>query len=147
MFACLMANLEAQYQLREFADYYIGIENLGWPVNYFNEYIPDITSETQPIELAVKIAEDYSAVLKPLNEREISERRPSTISVVNMSKIDKLAAKTSAMADAMSTNWLETSSFVWNKTDSTVLQRFDSCGDLDIDNDDLPADLYHLPYY
>jgi len=140
MFTCLMANLEAQYQLRGFVDYYIGSENQGWGENHFGSYLSKVTSTTSPEQLAIEIADSYFFAVEP------TKVEPSNISVVDMSKIDNVAAKTSVLADVIRANWLTTSFFVWGITDSSSLQRFDSSGDYVIDNYDVLADLYDFAW-
>jgi len=138
MFACLMANLEAQYQLRGLTDYYVGSENIGYlDRDPFSVYIPKINTSASPRELAIEIATSYY---------DLQKRVPSNISVVDMAKIDNVAQKTSTLADVIRANWLNRALFVWGVTDSSILQRFDSTGNFVIDNDDVLADLYDFAF-
>ncbi len=139
MFTCLMANLEAQYQLRGLTDYYIGSQNIGWAGEIFPMYLPDITSSTTSEQLALQIGQSYYRIIS-------SSHLPSNVSVVDMSKITNLAVKTSALADVIRQNWLTTSIYVWGITDSNVLQRFDDSGNYVIDNKDVLADLYDFAW-
>jgi hypothetical protein len=139
MYTCLMANLEAQYQLRGLTDYYIGSENIGWAVNLFPRYLNNITTSTTSEQLSLLIAQSYYQIIS-------SSRLPSNVSVVDMSKITNVVVKTSALVDVILQNWLTTSIFVWSITDSSVLQRFDDSYDYVIDNEDVLADLYDFAW-
>lgn len=142
-YTCLMANLEAEYQLRGLTDYYVGSENENWFVysderrieDVFNKYVPIVTGSTTPEQLAISMAESYYLTIEP-------QDLPSNISVVDMSKIDNVAAKTSTLAQTIREWFGSTKYFIWSITESDSLQRFDETGDGVIDNEDVLADLY-----
>jgi len=137
LYACLMANLETVYQIRGFADYFIGSENLGLVFNdreIFSKYIPLITNLTTPKDLSILIADSYYMTVKPANA-------PSNISVFDMSRIDNVAIKTSNLSDFIRSH-PEKMDYVWAITESGIVQRFDSTGNGEINDRDYLADLY-----
>jgi len=137
VYTCLMANLEAQYQLRGLVNYYISSENKGHSDEYglvFKHYIPKISNSTTPRELAINVGKSYFNYIS-------SNTIPSNISVVDISIIEDVAAKTSTLADEIRSKWY-LAPLIWEYSDYRNLQRFDSNGNNIIDNDDLLADLY-----
>ena len=139
MAACLLANLEIEYQLRGITDYYVGSESLSFgPVNHA-EYINQVNETTTPQDLALLMAQRY------FNQYHRNDT-PSTISAVRMNEVETVAARTSDLATSIRNNWVDTSIFVNQVTDASIIQRFEENGDNIIDNDDRMVDLYHFAY-
>jgi hypothetical protein len=135
---CLMANLEIEYELRGLADYYVGSESISWGPRSHTSYSLEIGETTTPEELARSMAQSYAQRWSEI------EGYPSTISAVRLADVEAVAAGVSALAAAVREHWLTVSISVWGLTDASMVQRIDEDFDLEIDNDDRLADLYHF---
>jgi len=134
---CLMGNLESAYQLRGLADYYVASESEAWGPHDFRSIVTGVTGSTTAEQLALSMAETYFS----------GTHLPTTISVVRLSEVENVVAKTSALAGALRRHFLDIDQMLWNLTDASVLQRFDENSPANgIDNDDMLADLYHFAW-
>lgn len=137
MSACLMGNLESAYQLRGYADYYVAYESQGWGPRDFYSMVASVSDSTTAEQLALSMAETYFS----------GTQRPTAVSVVRLSEVENVVAKTSALAGALRRHFLDIDQMLWNLTDASVLQRFDENSPANgIDNDDMLADLYHFAW-
>jgi hypothetical protein len=134
-----MGNLESAYEYRGLADYYVASEAIVWLPRYHPLYLDNITSSTDPKNLAKAMAVEYSDLYQ-----QYSQGVASTISVVDLNQVTLVAEKTNNLANAIRANWGLVASDVWEKTDYRQLQHFDIIGDSAINNYDYQVDLYHF---
>ena len=140
MEACLMATIEAAWQLRDLTDYYVASEQtawpsrLEWPVVGNGGAIPAISTTTTPEQLAVAQAQAYYLSLR--------DHLPGTISVARMAALSNLKDKTSALAGL-----LKAQMGSLHNTISEIkrdVQYFDGNGNMKIESNDELVDLYHF---
>ena len=81
--ACLMQMMEVNYQLRSSCDYLVASENEGWSGCYEYYYLSTVQSNSQPRELAEKIALAYFGWL-------IDNDRPGTVSVTKPGETNRV---------------------------------------------------------
>jgi hypothetical protein len=81
--ACLMQMMEVNYQLRSSCDYLVASENEGWSGCYEYYYLSTVQSNSQPRELAEKIALAYFGWL-------IDNDRPGTVSVTRPGETNRV---------------------------------------------------------
>lgn len=148
MHACLMATLDSAYQLAPHAKYYVASESVAWaPIRY--DYfitgmrariteVPAIRSDTSPQELALAMAKSYVYQMKFTTQG----KTPSTISVLDLSKITDVAVAASDLAGLLK-NRMSTVKSTLNGIWQDV-QRFDERGGPEITTEDRAADLYHF---
>ncbi len=121
--ACLMAMLEVACQVREYAEYMVASENLGWSVFAYSLYVPtrsarenaegadwapltyarvleEVNSTTTPRDLAVSIVESY-------HNHPALKNNPRTISALDLSKAPEVRQALDDWAEEMRLN-LET---------------------------------------
>ena len=131
--ACLMSMAELAYQLKDYADYFIASENLGWSIFAYDLYVAAVDDATTPHDLADQIADEYFYALPG---------HPRTITAMDLSAMDDVASATNALAQALIAGlptYKEEISQTWAAT-----QKLDSRYYLVIDNDDEYVDLYHF---
>ena len=147
--ACLMGLLENAYQVKDYADYLIFSQNLGWGIFSYGAYVNDlgvqsihphianlaagITATTTPQQFAKAVAATYFNGLA-------SNGYPRTISVLDMNQIDPLQQAVDGLAKVLSANMSSIAGTVQNTRNTT--QMFDSRGNFRIETDDDYADLY-----
>lgn len=141
MEACLMATIEAAWQLRDLTDYYVASEqiawgpsHLDWPVVGDGGAIPAISATTTPEQFAVARAQAYYFSFR--------DRMPGTISVARMAALPTLKDKTSALAAL-----LKTQMGILHETIKEIkrdVQYFDGNGNMKIETNDELVDLYHF---
>jgi hypothetical protein len=136
--ACLMGMIEEVYEIKDYVNYLIGSENEAWGSMPYDQYLNSITASTQPRELAINIAKDYTASL-PLTGH------PSTISAVDLAAINEVALAVDSLARAM-INGLTSAETVLQIQDAYLLtQKFDYDSDLRLEEHlEGYVDLYHL---
>jgi len=130
--ACLMGNIEASYQVKDYIDYYVSSEQeiwMGTPPNFLEE----ITSTTSPEDLAIILAENYN---------QARSNTPHTISVAQMSMVTDLANDVSNLADQIKTQMNSLAGTLLKAQVLSAVQRFDSDGSGKIDLLDESIDLY-----
>ncbi len=136
--ACLAGMLEEAYEIKDYADYFVGSENEAWGSTPYDRYIASITTSTGPRELAVAVVNEYTQSL-PLTGH------PSTLSALDLAAIRDVALTVDNLARMMMTNLnsAETVSQIRNAYLST--QKFDYDSDFRLEGDtDGYVDLYHL---
>jgi len=153
--ACLMAMLEDAYQVKDFADYLVASQNLGWSVFAYEQYVEageagvqgarapyefaavvaQVTASTTPRQLAESVAEAY------FNHPAI-EAYPRTISTLDLSQAASVRQAVDSLAAALRNNLNSIKTYVQNTRSAT--QKFDSRDYLKITQDDEYLDLYHL---
>ena len=153
--ACLMALLENAYQVKEYADYLVGSQNLGWSVFAYDAYArlegqnaesagapyefsalaAGVSASTTPRQLAIEVANAYfsHAALRDY---------PRTISAVDLSKAVAVRQAVDSFATALRNNLSSVKTSVQNTRSAT--QKFDSREYYKITNEDEYVDLYHL---
>ncbi len=136
--ACLTANLEFMWELRDYTDYYVASESQAIaPIT--QTYVFHIGENTSARDLAVSMAESY------YNQFGENEDKPSTISVTNMAYIYDMFVKTNDLALAIKNAPLDVKLSLWYLLDASILQRFDEDNPIDgICNSDRFGDLFHF---
>jgi len=151
--ACLMGLFEHAYQVKDYADYLVSSENIGWGIFAYDQYArleamsmqedltlykfsataAQITASTTPRQLAVNVADTYFNSL---------EGYPRTISALDLSQANTVRQAVDSLATALNVNLDNIKNYVQNARSST--QKFDSRDYFRITNDDEYVDLYHL---
>ena len=138
MDACLMAMLEDAYQWRDYVNYYVASENLGWAWHGGGDYgkpLRDLKSENDqstPAKLARHFGEWYAGQCN-LN------RYPCTVSVADLSMLPALITATDGLAYTLN-GQMSAISATLTQVLSDV-QRFDSNGNRRLDGADAYIDL------
>ena len=152
---CLMALLENAYQVKDYADYLVASENLGWSVFAYDAYAQvqgagsqsvsapyefaalaaRVTASTTPRQLAIDIADAY------FNHPAI-RNYPRTISALDLSKAAEVRQAVDAFATALRNNLSTIKTYIQNTRSAT--QKFDSRDYYKIADDDEYLDLYHF---
>jgi clostripain len=151
--ACLMGLLENAYQVKDYADYLIFSQNLGWSVFGYADYANGTSAQradpqiaaiaattnttTTPRQLAQNIAEIYHNSVN-------RDGYPHTISALDLSQIDTLQQEVNTLAQALNTNMSSWQSVIQNTRDAT--QMFDSRADYTTGPEDDYADLYDFAH-
>jgi hypothetical protein len=146
--ACLMGLLEQAYEIKEFADYWVAYENLGWGVFCYDRYVnvasgpfPGATREAgQPRlanaeELASGVAEAYFSHPSILNSAR-------TVSAIDLSRIGPVYEAVDSLAAALLAHWPAIKPQVAAARAAT--QKFDSQDYMRITQQDEYVDLYDL---
>lgn len=133
--ACLMAMIEDVYQIKDYADYFIASENLGWSVFAYDRYVSGVTETTTPRDLAASIASEYH------NHRRLADH-PRTISILDLSQAGAVKDAVSTLATALEGSIADNKYYIRNTRDAT--QKFDSRDYLRITLEDEYLDLYHF---
>ena len=88
--ACLMGMIENAYQVKDYADYFIASQNIGWaPVGPGHRYIQllqSLTPSTEPLEMAQLTVLAYANTMPP-------NLHPYTVSAIDTSQLVPLAIK------------------------------------------------------
>ncbi|MFN8472510.1 MAG: clostripain-related cysteine peptidase [Anaerolineae bacterium] len=151
---CLMAMLEDAYQIKDYANYMVASENLGWWVFPFQSYLPDgkaapaapyefatvaasVTRAMTPQQLAVSIARAYF-------DHPALAQYPRTISALDLRYADEVRQRVDALASVLRTNLDAVKANVRYSRDSAP--KFDSRDYYRITVDDEFVDLYHLAF-
>ncbi len=134
--ACLMGMLEEVYEIKDYANYFVGSENEAWGSTPYDQYLNSITASTQPRELAVEIVNEYTASLPLLGH-------PSTISALDLTEIEEVSVAVDSLARAL-INGLVSAETVLQTEDAYLLtQKFDYDSDFRLeDQTDGYIDLY-----
>ncbi len=157
--ACLMGMFEVAYQVREYAEYMVASENLGWSVFAFDLYTPNqrtrektvgveampplvydrllgqVSRTTGPRDLAIRVVENYFNHPKLLGH-------PRTISALDLSKGTTVCQALDAWADALRKNLSAVKGNIAERRQ--VVQKFDSRDYGTLDDEDEFVDLYDL---
>lgn len=151
--ACLMAMLENAYQVKDYADYMIASQNLGWSVFAYETYAQvqgaqtldapyefaavasRVTASTTPRQLAVDVADVY------FNHPAIRSY-PRTISALDLSQTEAVRQAVDNFSTALRNNLNVVKTYVQNARSAT--QKFDSRDYFKITDDDEYLDLYHF---
>ena len=154
--ACLMAMLENAYQVKDYADYLVASENLGWGVFAYAYYVQDVqgqsaqgantpyefaalaarvTASTTPRQLAIDVANIFF-------NHPLIQSLPRTISVLDLSKTIQVRQAVDTFAIALSNNLSNIKAYIQNARSAT--QKFDSRDYFRITDDDEYLDLYHF---
>jgi hypothetical protein len=129
-----MGMLEVAYEIRDYADYVVASENLGWSVFAYGQYVDHLTEYTTPLQLAQGIAGDYMDAL---------HNYPATISALDMSQVANVASAVDALGTAL-INYVYGGNMDQAIGVRDNVQTFDSRDYLTLSNDDEYVDLYHL---
>ncbi|MEM4217369.1 MAG: clostripain-related cysteine peptidase [Candidatus Methanomethylicaceae archaeon] len=153
--ACIMALFENAYQIKDYANYLVASQNLGWSVFAYAQYaqagaagmqgayapyefatiVSKVTASTTPQELAIKVADAY------FNHPAI-QSYPRTISALDLSKANSVHQAMNAFSMALRNNLSSIKTYVQNARAAT--QKFDSRDYFKITDDDEYLDLYHF---
>ncbi|MBO9323913.1 MAG: hypothetical protein J7463_00260 [Roseiflexus sp.] len=159
--ACLMALLEHAYQVKDYADYLVASQNLGWSVFAYAAYLPaqlsgaadtadpaapyafadlatSVTASTTPRQLALRVVDTY------FTHPALVNRYPRTISALDLSKANAVRQATDAFAAALRANLANESVRNAVRNARSAAQKFDSREFYRITDDDEYLDLYHL---
>jgi tripartite motif-containing protein 71 len=159
--ACLMALLENAYQVKDYADYLVASQNLGWSVFAYAAYLPaqlsgaadaadaaapyafadlaaSVTSSTTPRQLALRVVDTY------FTHPALANRYPRTISALDLSRADAVRQATDAFAAALRANLANESVRNAVRNARSAAQKFDSREFYRITDDDEYLDLYHF---
>jgi hypothetical protein len=129
--ACLMGLLEHAYQIKDYADYIVFSQNLGWSLFRYDAYIASAPGST-PRELAASVVSIYDAFLL----------YPRTMSAVDLAEVGSIADAADTLAGLLDQN---IDSYI-NHLSSALqsAQRYEMNGNYEIDVDDQYVDLYDL---
>jgi hypothetical protein len=138
--SCRMQMIEVEYQIKDFADYLVGSENIVWTSWQYKDCLSSITSTTTPEEVANIIVDNFTV-------------QPYTISAVDLNKLNNLESAVDNFAQELISGLPAHKAQIENSW--SACQKFDSKGDnssdcpgkdCDIDNNDTYIDLYHFAY-
>jgi PKD repeat protein len=130
--ACLMGLIEDAYEVKDYVDYAVASENLGWSVFAYDDYVASIGDDTTPEELATSIADAYFSALQGY---------PGTVAALDMSAIGDVGSATDALAQALIT-YMDISNISQVIGIRNKVQTFDSRDYLTLDSSDEYIDLY-----
>jgi len=156
--ACLMAMLENAYQVKDYADYLVASQNLGWSVFAYEAYAryaqvqgaqaqalaapyefasvaSKVTASTTPRQLAMDVADAYF-------NHPLIQPYPRTISVLDLSRAEAVRQAVDNFSTALRNNLNAVKIYVQNARSAT--QKFDSRDYYKITDDDEYLDLYHF---
>jgi hypothetical protein len=153
--ACLMSLLENAYQVKDYADYLVASQNLGWAVFAYERYaqvsaaemekayapyefatiVAKVTAATTPRQLAVDVADAY------FNHPAIQDN-PRTISVLDLSRAVTVRQAVDNLSTALRNNLSAIKTYIQNARSAT--QKFDSRDYYKITDEDEYLDLYHF---
>ncbi|MBI5653844.1 MAG: hypothetical protein HZC40_25855 [Chloroflexi bacterium] len=153
--ACLMGMFENAYQVKDYANYLVASENLGWSVFAYDAYtrtgvrgisgantpyefarvVPKVNASTTPRQLATDIANAYFT-------HPALQGYPRTISALDLSQTTNVRVALDALATALRNNLGTIKTYVQNTRNAT--QKFDSRDYYKITPEDEYVDLYHL---
>ncbi|MFN8501899.1 clostripain-related cysteine peptidase [Kouleothrix sp.] len=137
--ACLMGLIEDVYQVKEYANYMVTMENLGWSVFAYDKYIQSAISASgriaSPRELAIHIAAMYHSHAQITNY-------PHTIAALDLSKTDELMQALNIFSEDV--RGVIDSNQKTLQDIRTATQKFDSRDYMDITQKDEYLDLYDL---
>ena len=159
--ACLMALLENAYQVKDYADYLVASQNLGWSVFAYAAYLPaqsssaadaadaaapyafadlaaGVTAATTPRQLAQQTVNAY------FEHPALMNRYPRTISALDLSRADAVRQATDAFAAALRANLANESVRNAVRNARSAAQKFDSREFYRITDEDEYLDLYHF---
>jgi Clostripain family/Carboxypeptidase regulatory-like domain len=132
--ACLMGMMEDAYEFRNYAQYYVAVESIQWAYfEPYSGYLKAVTNSSTPSNLAQAFAQSYADAATQRGD-------PYTISAIDLSRMDALAAATDQLGTQLSTNMSTQAGAVLNTLDH--VQRYDMNGDGLIDSSDMYVDLY-----
>ncbi len=95
--ACLMGMSEVAYELRNIVDYLVMSENISWAKFAYDMHIAAVDNETNPKELAEKIAHNVYVSLVEQEEPPY----PMTISVISSTKVSAVVNTIDGLAAAL----------------------------------------------
>jgi len=153
--ACLMALLENAYQVKDYANYLVASQNLGWAVFAYDAYarvqeqsaqstiapyefatlVAKVTTSTTPRQLAVDVADAY------FNHQAI-QNYPRTISALDLSQAVTVRQAVDNLSTALRNNLSSIKTYIQNARSAT--QKFDSQDYERITDEDEYLDLYHF---
>lgn len=153
--ACLMALLENAYQVKDYANFLVASQNLGWSVFAYEAYAQvqntqnqappapyefaavaaKVTASTTPQQLAIDIADAY------FNHPAIRSY-PRTISALDLNRAEAVRQAVDTFSSALRNNLNTIKTYLQNARSAT--QKFDSRDYYKITDDDEYLDLYHL---
>jgi clostripain len=149
---CLMAMIEDAYDLKDFVNYYVANENLGWSVFAYDRYAQATSAAARASTEAATVAAHVSAattaqqlassIAEAYFNHPALQGYPRNISVLDLSKALALRQAVDGLADALSANMGSVKNIVLNTRSAT--QKFDSRDYYRITNDDEYLDLYDL---
>ncbi|RKY39555.1 MAG: hypothetical protein DRP85_09750, partial [Candidatus Makaraimicrobium thalassicum] len=129
--ACLMGMVENGYQLRDYADFMVTSENLGWSTFAYPQYAALVTATTTPRALAAGVADTYFDSVSGY---------PSTIAAWDLGQVTPLLDAVTSLATALQTD-LDANQYHIQNT-RTATQKFDSQDYFTLDDQDEYIDLY-----
>ncbi len=145
--ACLMAMIEDAYQIRNYTDYYVASQNIGWVTGGatsgpYDDYISGIGATTSPQDLATIFVNRYAEWLNAdYNDNDIDRHDlPYTISAVDLGQLAPLVSAVNTLASNLNTQMGIYGSQVTNAR--TATQKFDSNVNYAIDQNDAYVDLH-----
>lgn len=137
--ACLMGMIEDVYQVKEYANYMVTMENLGWSVFAYDKYIQSAISPSgriaSPRELAMHIASVYHTHAQITNY-------PHTIAALDLSKTGELMQALNIFSEDLRSSMSSNQKTLQDIRAAT--QKFDSRDYMDITQKDEYLDLYDL---
>jgi hypothetical protein len=153
--ACLMGMFENAYQMKDFADYLVASENLGWSVFAYDAYTragvrgisgantpyefarvaPKVNAATTPRQLATDIATAYFT-------HPALQGYPRTIAALDLSKTANVRVALDNLGTSLRNNLASIKTYIQNTRNG--VQKFDSRDFYKITQDDEYLDLYHL---
>jgi hypothetical protein len=153
---CLMGLLENAYQVKEYADYLVVSQNLGWSVFAYQDYADldaaglaqgsapyefaalaaRVSAATTPRQLAVDVTDAY------FNHPSLADDHPRTISALDLGQVVAVHQAVDNLAAALRANLDSIKGYIQNARN--VTQKFDSRDYWKITQEDEYLDLYHL---
>lgn len=132
--ACLMGMIEDAYEVKDYVDYLVASENLGWSVFAYDRYVGLVGNDTTPQQLAQGIADEYFNALY---------NYPGTVSALDLAAIGNVGSAVDQLAQALD-NFLTPSNVSQIITIRNNVQTFDSRNYQVLDSTDEYIDLYHF---
>jgi clostripain len=152
--ACLMGMLENAYQIKDYADYMVASENLGWSVFAYDRYVQTgslsaaaevaplytslaalVTADTTPRELATWVVDRYYS-------HPSLDSYPRTLAALDLSRVGTVKDAVSNLATALRSNLTANKNYVYAAR--YTAQKFDSRDYFKIDDNDEYLDIYDL---
>ncbi len=152
---CLMAMVENAYQVKDYVNYLIASQNLGWSVFAYEAYVRAQGAQARSMEAPYEFAAVVSKVTASTSPRQLAEdvantyfnhpaiqTYPRTISVLDLSRAEAVRQAVDNFSSALRNNLNTVKTYIQNARGAT--QKFDSRDYFKITDDDEYLDLYHF---
>ncbi|MEM7032927.1 MAG: clostripain-related cysteine peptidase, partial [Chloroflexota bacterium] len=136
---CLMGLIEVGYQIKDFADYFVSSQNIGWaplgPQGRYVQTIQNIQPTTGPREMAELLVTSYAA-------GNPASGHPFTVSAIDLTKLTTVTTLVNEFGLALSQTLITESNITSLQEAYSATQKLDYDSDFQIEPEDGFVDLY-----